>query len=119
MAVRMSNISNKRLDAEYKSKGAALVSWSMEQAERATRICIYMLRKSIMILQVFPLTQELAAPIPRTYRKPKNFAKTCSLTLENSMKNSRHVALPYAVMATELQAQATAVKVGTVTDSLL
>lgn len=46
MVVSMLNTSNKKPDAVSRSRGVALVSWSMERVRRAMSPCIFMLRRS-------------------------------------------------------------------------
>ena len=51
MEVLMSSISNKRLDAEFRSRVVALASWSTVQVKRVMRICISMLRKLYVFMR--------------------------------------------------------------------
>ncbi len=73
----MSNISNRRLDAVFRSKGAAQDSWNTAQDVKVTRTCTCTLRKLALPTLKAYADGSQAGLILRRFNMQRSFAKTC------------------------------------------
>ena len=92
----MSNISSKRLDVVFRSKGETLASWSTVQGTRATSRCIFMLRESFPNYQRqirYSANSFSAVLIPKKSSVLGNYAKISSAMSANSTNVSKRTPL--------------------------